>query len=171
MSYEDEMNQLRYQNAQMGVGEYYVGAEPRMVGAKKIAVPHPGAAGTMVVWPLPATAAVALAAAATGTLAFTPNRNVSIVSIDLAVYTAAAITRAATYPEAIKVTSITVMGRVQFAGTGEVPLSSFLAEANPKPRIQMENCQSGQSILIALVNNDAATTHNVTGVIWVTTVK
>lgn len=179
--YEDEMAAM--QNAELeqlaGVGYIsengqYVGAAPtrkRVVGRQRIAVPHPGQMGTAVVWPLPCAAALTLAAAGTGNLTFTPNRNVSIRGIDLSVYTAAAITRAATYPEAIKVTSITVMGRVQFAGTGEVPVSCFIPEANPKIPIQMENCQSGQAIVIAFRNDDAATQHIVTGCIWVTTVK
>lgn len=171
---DELMNTIGFYDEYDDEEEYDVGAVRRPVrkrGATRVRIPYGNEEGIGVVWPLPITALVTLAAGATGTMTFTPNRNVYIRRFMFAVYTAAAITRDATYPEAIKITGLTVMGRSQLAGTGEIPLSAFLP-SNPDPVLPvMLNCDSTNSILVTLRNDDAATTHVVTGMIWVTTVK
>lgn len=140
-------------------------------GRKKIRVRAPGNVGDARIWHLPCTADLTLAAAATGNLVFTPNRNVSIIDVIFGVYTAAAVTRTATYPEAISITNITVQGRAQFPGTGNVPLAAFdWAATRRYGRVAYENCMASQSIIFAMTNRDAATTHIITGCLVVETV-
>jgi hypothetical protein len=123
------------------------------------------------VWTLPCTAVATMAAAAAGTLTFTPNRNVSIVGVTLDVYVAAAITTAAMFPAAIQITNVTVAGRSQFPGAGVVPLSAYQPSAAQKwAPVQWENCPYSQSVVITLTNADAATTHIAVGCLWVLTV-
>ena len=143
-------------------------AAKRILGMPKGKVPGLGDVGPLGVLPLPLTAAVTLAAGAVGNMTFTPNRNVSIRDIFLDTYVAAAAA-AARMPAALKVTAITIQGRPQMAGIGEVPITAFGPNAYPRklPFLLMQNCSSGQNIVISLINNDAATTHIVTGTIWV----
>lgn len=140
-------------------------------GQRRIRVRAPGNVGNARLWHLPCTADLTLVAAATGTLTFTPNRNISIVDLILGVYTAAAITRAATYPEAISITNITVQGRTQFPGAGNVPLAAFEWQSTKRYGVlQWENCMAAQSVIVSFTNRDAATTHIVTGCLVVQTV-
>jgi hypothetical protein len=140
-------------------------------GRQRIRVRAPGNVGTKRVWHLPCTADLTLVAAAAGTLVFTPNRNVSIIDMVLGTYTAAAITRAATYPEALSITNISVQGRSQFPGAGNVPVAAFLADAARRyGKLDWENCMASQSIIVSITNRDAATTHIVTGCLVVETV-
>lgn len=170
MSYESELRRVQTELGIEGDGTGYYDTVGATVGRPQIAVPAPGDKGDGVLWPLPATAPVALAAAAVGNLIFTPNRNFSIVDIVLDCYVAAAAA-AAMMPAALKVTNITVQGRPQLAGIGEIPVSAF-RPINPKRyQLVMENCQSGQNIVVSLINNDALTAHNVTGTIWGICVK
>lgn len=143
----------------------------RRIGMSRIKVPAPGNTGASRVWTLPCTAVASMAAAATGTLTFTPNRNISIVGVTIDVYVAAAITTAAMFPAAIQITNITVQGRSQFPGTGVVPVSAYQPIAAQRwTPVQWENCQAAQSVVISLVNADAATTHIAVGCLWVITV-
>lgn len=143
----------------------------RRIGSSRIRVPAPGNRGSSRVWTLPCTAIASMAAAATGTLTFTPNRNVSVVGVTLDVYVAAAITTAAMFPAAIQITNITVQGRSQMPGTGVIPLSAYQPiSAQRWTPVQWENCMASQSIVITLVNADAATTHIAVGCLWVVTV-
>lgn len=142
-----------------------------LFGRRKIRVRAPGNVGDSRVWHLPATGNTSLAAAASGTLTFTPNRNVSIIDMILCTYTAAAITRAATYAEALSITNITVQGRSQFPGTGNIPLAAFGPDSVRRyGTLQWENCMASQSIIVSVTNNDAATTHVITGTLVVQTV-
>ena len=143
----------------------------RKIGQRKIRVPGLNKAGDSRIWALPCTAVASMAAAAAGTLTFTPNRNVSIVGVTLDVYVAAAITTAAMFPAAIQITNITVAGRSQFPGTGVIPLSAFQPIAAQRwAPVQWENCPYSQSAVITLTNADAATTHIAVGTLWVVTV-
>lgn len=143
----------------------------RRIGQSRINVPAPGNKGDSRVWALPCTAVASMAAAAVGTLTFTPNRNISIVGVTLDVYVAAAITTAAMFPAAIQITNITVQGRSQFPGAGVIPLSAFQPiNAQRWAPVQFENCMASQSVVITLVNADAATTHIAVGCLWVVTV-
>lgn len=142
----------------------------KKVGQSRIRVPGLSGPGKSRVWTLPCTAVASMAAAATGTLTFTPNRNVSIVGVTLDVYVAAAITTAAMFPAAIQITNITVAGRSQFPGAGVVPLSAYQPTAAQRwAPVQWENCPYSQSVVITLVNADAATTHIAVGTLWVIT--
>jgi hypothetical protein len=159
--YEDEVGRRRKRRRRRS----------KKSGRPRIKVNAPGNVGSARLWHMPATAVLSLAAAGTGNLTFTPNRNISIVDMILGVYTAAAITRAATYPEAIAITNITVQGRSQFPGAGVVPLSAFLPESQRRyGKLDWENCQAAQSVVVSFINNDAATTHIVTGCLVVRTV-
>lgn len=143
----------------------------KTVGLSKIRVPGLNRRGDSRVWTLPCTAVASMAAAASGTLTFTPNRNVSIVGVTLDVYVAAAITTAAMFPAAIQITNITVAGRSQFPGAGVVPLSAYQPiSAQRWTPVQWENCPYSQSVVITLTNADAATTHIAVGCLWVITV-
>lgn len=151
-------------------GEYEVGAakKRKLLGRNAGRVPVTEGRGIMGVWTMPATAAVTLAAAAVGNLVFTPNRNISIIDVMLDAYVAAAAA-AAFAPAAIKITNITVQGRPQWPGAGEVPLSVFrpLNPGRNKPLFNYGNCDASQSVVISLRNDDAATQHIVSGALRV----
>jgi hypothetical protein len=143
----------------------------KKVGQSKIRVPGLDKRGDSRIWALPCTAVASMAAAAAGTLTFTPNRNVSIVGVTLDVYVAAAITTVAMFAAAIQITNITVAGRSQFPGAGVIPLSAFQPIAAQRwTPVQWENCPYSQSVVITLTNADAATTHIAVGCLWVITV-
>lgn len=112
---------------------------------------------------MPVTANLALAAAATGTLTFTPSRDIEIVDCVIDTYVAAAAA-AAHAPGAIHITAITVQGRNLMPGTGFVPIRAFYHDATQRYQMFLNwgACAQSQSVQIALINNDAATAHNVT---------
>jgi hypothetical protein len=176
MTFESELEQVQKELGISGELEdlagigYLESAEGvRSAGRTKIAVPAPGDKGEGVVWPLPANAFLTLAAAAAGNLIFTPNRNVSIIDLQLDIFSLVATVSA--QHAACHVTNITVQGRPQLAGVGVIPLTVFKPLNPHRVKMRMENCQSGQNIIVTLINNDAATVFNITGCVWCVCVK
>jgi|WetSurSiteA1Bulk_404760.scaffolds.fasta_scaffold31603_2 hypothetical protein len=155
------------------VGDYdEVGARrPKSRRSQMIGVPWRGNRGPLRVLTLPCTAPLTLAAAALGNLVFTPNRNCVIIDLIIDCYVAAAAA-AARMPAALAITNATVQGRLVNAGTGQMPITAFMPQYGwrHKPFIEWGNCDASQSIVLSLVNNDAATTHIVTAVIFAVTV-
>ena len=143
-------------------------AAKRVLGMPMGRIPGLGDQGAIGVLPLPCTAALPLAAAGVGNLVFTPNRNVSIRDCVLDMYTLAA-TAAVAQRAACKVTNITIQGRPQMAGVGEIPLTAFqnLTVARKMPFLLWQNCSSGQNIIITFRNDDAATAILLSGMLWV----
>jgi hypothetical protein len=152
--------------------EYDVGAtarsKMRRMGAQMGRVTGPEKRGVLGVWTMPATAALTLAAAAVGNLVFTPNRTIKILDVMLDCYVAAAVA-AVMMPAALKVTNITVQGRPQWPGAGEVPLSCFrpLNPGRNKPLFNYGDCDASQQVVVTFRNDDAATAHIVTGALRV----
>lgn len=133
-----------------------------------IRIPSYGNTGQKRVMTLPCTGQLSLAAAATGNLTFTPNRNVEILDLVLDSNVAAAAA-AAYQPAALHITNIVVQGRYLNAGAGVIPLTAFQPRYGFRhtPFIQWGNCDASQSVVISFVNADAATTHVINGVLFV----
>jgi hypothetical protein len=181
----DEIGDYEIVGDEGDVGDYEVGddevvgaALPRRRAAKSqkrrgafVRIPPFGSSGPMRVMTLPCTAVLSLAAAATGNLVFTPNRNCEILDCVLDAYVAAAAA-AAFMPSAIQITDITVQGRRLNAGIGDCPITAYMPRYGwrHKPFIQWGSIDASQSVVLSLVNRDAATTHVVTGVIFVLSV-
>lgn len=122
--------------------------------------------GKMRVGVMPVTANLTLAAAGVGNLVFTPNRTIEIVDLVIDTYVAAAAA-AAHAPGAIHITAITVQGRNLLPGTGFIPIRAFYHDRVQRynPFLFLGAIDANQNCTISLINNDAATAHNVTATI------
>lgn len=167
-TFEDELEQ-----AQRDLGISGVGAAARAKTRPKVKIPSASDTGDAVVWAIGATSSsISVATTASSTMTFTPNRNISIREIFMFVTAAAA--SVATIPcagAAIYITSITVQGREQTAGTGRIPIALFDPVNPVKAKFVFDNCQAGQSVVVSFTNGDAATTFLVSGCMIVTTIR
>jgi len=144
------------------------GEQVRIKRGGNVNVPSGYAWGSKRVSVMPVTANLTLAAAATGNLVFTPSRNIEIVDLVIDTYVAAAAA-AAHAPGAIHITAVTVQGRNLLPGTGFIPIRAFYHDAVARfgPFLQWGACEASQNVTIALINNDAATAHNITATLRV----
>lgn len=139
------------------------GEEIKVLRKANIRVPDEYGEGKARASVMPVTANLALAAAGVGNLVFTPNRNIEIVDMVIDTYVAAAAA-AAHAPGAIHITAITVQGRNLLPGAGFIPIRAFYFDAPNRhtPFLLWGACEASQNVVVSLINNDAATAHNVT---------
>jgi hypothetical protein len=133
-----------------------------------VRIPDPFDVGQKRVSVMPVTANLPLAAGVNGNLVFTPTRNIEIVDLVIDIYVAAAAV-AAIQEGAIHIQTVTVQGRNLLPGAGFIPCRAFRHDAAFRfgPFLQWGACEAGQNVTINVINNDAATAHNVTATLRV----